>query len=59
MSDYVAEKLGLASRDLILTSLIELTLVTLRSSQSNLIKECALKILVHLTVTKPYVPVNT
>lgn len=39
-----------------MTSLIELTLVTLRLSKSELVKKSALKILVHLTVSKPFVP---
>lgn len=39
-----------------MTSLIELTLVTLRTSSEDLVKKSALKILVHLTVSKPYVP---
>jgi len=49
----------LESRDLILTSLIELTLVTLNKSKDVLVNKSALKILVHLTVSKPYVPINT
>lgn len=56
LATFIATILGLASKDLILTSLIELTLVTLRGAQSDLVKKSALRILVHLTVTKPYVP---
>ena len=59
LTKYVAEKLALQSRDLLLTTLIEMALCSLRGAKSDLIKKCALKILVHLTVTKPYVPPET
>ena len=59
LTKYIAEKLALQSRDLLLTTLIEMALCSLRGAKSGLIKKCALKILVHLTVTKPYVPPET
>lgn len=31
----------------------------LRTATSDMVKQCALKVLVHLTVTKPYVPTDT
>jgi hypothetical protein len=59
LSVFAAQTAGLQSRDLILTFLIELTLVMLRTAASDMVKQCALKVLVHLTVTKPYVPTET
>ena len=60
----IATSMELPSRDSLLTLLIEFSLVTLSTQSSgasakgsmNLIERSALKILVLLTIMKPYVP---
>jgi hypothetical protein len=50
----------LTDKDLILTNIIEITLVSLQQEKTNsLVKKSALKILVHMTASKPYVPPET
>ena len=60
----IAQSLGLESKNQLLMQIIELSLLTLASfckqestssSKIMLVERTALKMLVHLTITKPYV----
>ncbi len=46
-------------RDLILKQIIESSLLSLTMNPGDLEEKCALKILVHLTVLKPFVPAES
>ena len=58
LSNHIASFMQI-DRDLILKQIIESSLLSLTTNPGDLEEKCALKILVHLTVLKPFVPADS